>query len=124
MHARSLLGGFTQLVIGVDVGAQSDGRRKRVCVGKLHDGFLPEHHTEGTSSKGVELYLDCVVHVVQNEPNWPGSDALTKNMIVKNATSSLLVLTELTPIQYTALWDTFSHKSKSFVKKYGIKFIK
>lgn len=91
MHARSLLGGFTQLVIGVDVGAQSDRRRKRVCVSKLHDGFLPEHHTEGTSSKRVELYLDCAAaaHVVQNEPNWPGSDALTKNMIVKNATSSL-----------------------------------
>lgn len=91
MHARSLLGGFTQLVIGVDVGAQSDRSRKRVCVSKLHDGFLPEHHTEGTSSKGVELYLDyaAAAHVVQNEPNWPGSDALTKNMIVKNATSSI-----------------------------------
>lgn len=47
---------------------------------KVHDGFLPGHHSKGSNPKGVELNWDCAAatHIVQNEPNWPGGVAVKK----------------------------------------------
>lgn len=82
MHARSLLGRFTQLVMGAGVGAQSDrSGEKSPCVSKLHDGFLPGNRSKGSNPKGVELNWDCAAatRIVQNEPNFPGGVAVKKH---------------------------------------------
>lgn len=72
MYVHSLLGRFTQPLMGAGAGAYSDkSTEKSTCMSKLHNSFLAGHHSKDRNPKMVEPERDCVAatHIVPNEPN-------------------------------------------------------
>lgn len=72
MYARSLLGWFTQLVMGGRCRTQSDrSRKKSPCVSKLYDGFLPgQHHFILLLLLLAHLNLDACGLFHRPVPHW------------------------------------------------------
>lgn len=64
MYAHSLLGRFTQPLMGAGAGAHSDkSTEKSTCVSELHNSFLAGHHSKDRNPKMVEPERDCVAAI-------------------------------------------------------------